>query len=435
MNSDKGLGLHAHRERECLARDGVTLSYAALAARSDALLEQMHEHGVRRALIQSDDPADVIRALDACARHNVDLYVAHTSIPAETVRALIERRSIQLRIGDEPDLPARAASGGGTESPALYLMTSGSSGEPKIARHSLAALIERVRSVMKSRPSEECRWLLTYQATGFAGIQVLLTAMLTGATVVSTSVRTPHGFHEAASRSRVSHISATSTFWRSLLMLLTPGELALKQITIGGEAVDQRTLDRLAAAFRGVRITHTYASTEAGFVYSVSDGREGFPVQWLEDPSRAVQLRVREGLLQVKTPYRMLGYASEHAQPLLEDGWLATLDRCEILGDRARIVGRDDSMVNVAGSKIAPATVEEFLLTLPGVADARVYGIPNPLTGSILGADVVLLENIDRQQATQSILSSCHAGLAQYAVPRVLKIVDAVAVRTSGKKA
>lgn len=429
-----GLSLHAYGDRECFVRDGRGSSYAAVAARSDALLQTMQAHNVRRALVQSDDPAEVIRAIDACARLGADLYVAHTSLPPEAISELIERFSIQLRIGDVQQLHAHPSGATALELPDIFLMTSGSSGVPKIARHSLYALIDRLRSYTKHRSHDGCSWLLTYQPTGFAGIQVLLTAMLTGAKVVSTSLRTPHGFYEALRRTQISHVSATATFWRSLLMLLAPGELSLQQITIGGESIDQHTLDRLAAAFPQARISHTYASTEAGFVYSVSDRREGFPKQWLEDSTRAIQLRIRDGLLQVKTSHAMLGYASGHAQPLLEDGWLATLDRCELHEDRVRVVGRNDSIVNVAGSKICPSAVERFLLALPGVAEARVYGVPNPITGAILGADVVLMNDVDGQLTSRSIMSSCRAGLAPYAVPRILRIVDAVAVAASGKK-
>jgi hypothetical protein len=67
MTLGMGLALHAHGNRECLLRDGVSLSYASLARRADALLHAMQAYDVRRVLVQSDDPAEVIRAIDACA--------------------------------------------------------------------------------------------------------------------------------------------------------------------------------------------------------------------------------------------------------------------------------------------------------------------------------------------------------------------------------
>jgi len=433
MTTRQELNLHIRGDAPCLERDGAALNYTELLDRSSALLESMRSHRIQRALVRSDDPADVLRALDACNRAGVDLYVAHTTLDAEMVARLIERFSIQLTLGETDRLHTQPAESSGGE-PHVFLMTSGTvTGQSKIATHSLRSIVGRLAGArLESAPG--ARWLLTYQPTGFAGMQVQLMAMLSGAVLVSTAHRTPHGMYEAARRSRVTHISGTPTFWRAFLMLAAPGELELRQITLGGEPVDQRTLARLSASFPAARVTHTYASTEAGFVYSVSDGREGFPREWLDDPGRAVQLRIRDDLLQVKSVHAMAGYASAHPQPLLDDGWLATADRCEVRGDRVCITGREDATVNVAGSKVYPATVETFLLSLPAVADAKVYGIPNPITGSILGADVVLAGNVDSSQAVDAISASCHARLARYSIPHVINIVDRIPVSASGKK-
>jgi acyl-coenzyme A synthetase/AMP-(fatty) acid ligase len=314
------------------------------------------------------------------------------------------------------------------------MMTSGTTGRPKIATHTLETLLARVRAAARLPANRNGRWLLTYQHTGFAGVQVLLTAAMSGGLIVVPEQRSPAGFVEAARRWGVTQISGTPTFWRSLLMASRPGELALRQITLGGEAADQPTLDRIKAAFPEARITHTYASTEAGVVYAVHDGREGFPASWLEQDGQGVQLRIRDGFLQIKTANAMRAYLEGAAQPLLEDGWLATADRAEIVGDRVRVVGRDDSTINVGGSKVYPLAVESFLLKQPGVLEARVYGAPNPISGFLVAADVVLAGDVDAQTARRDILAACREGLPGYQVPRVFRVVDAIDVRASGKK-
>jgi acyl-coenzyme A synthetase/AMP-(fatty) acid ligase len=130
----------------------------------------------------------------------------------------------------------------------------------------------------------------------------------------------------------------------------------------------------------------------------------------------------------------MRAYLEGAAQPLMEDGWLATADRAEIVGDRVRVVGRDDSTINVGGSKVYPLAVESFLLKQPGVLEARVYGAPNPISGFLVAADVVLASGIDAQTARRDILAACREGLPGYQVPRVFRVVDAIEVRASGKK-
>jgi acyl-CoA synthetase (AMP-forming)/AMP-acid ligase II len=429
-----GVGLELEKgDGAPLVVEGSTLvTRGELKQRADALLEQMQSLRVHRALVCSDNPVHILRAIDASDRAGASLFVAHTNIPPAIVDEIVEQFAIQLRIGerDEP----RSVEAAAPAAPRIHMMTSGTTGRPKVAEHTLDSLLSRVRAGASVAANREGKWLLTYQPTGFAGVQVILTALLTRGVIVVPEQRTPAGFYKAALDNAVSQISATPTFWRSFLMVATPGALALRQITLGGEAADQATLDRLKAAFPEARITHIYASTEAGVVYAVHDGLEGFPSAWLERPNQGVELRIRDGFLQIKTRNAMRGYASETAQPLLDDGWLSTADRCEVKDDRVRVLGRQDSTINVGGSKVYPLAVENFLLGLPGVVEARVFGVPNPVSGFLVGAEAVLAEGQDRDAARASILAACREGLAGYQVPRIFKIVDSIKTHASGKK-
>jgi acyl-CoA synthetase (AMP-forming)/AMP-acid ligase II len=134
-------------------------------------------------------------------------------------------------------------------------MTSGTTGEPKIVAHTLERLASRAVAAGASAP--ESRWLLTYQPTSFAGLQVILTAASTGGAIVVASHREPGASFDAARAHAVTHVSGTPTFWRSLLMVAEPGSLpSLRQATLGGESIDQPTLDRIRHAFPQSRITH-----------------------------------------------------------------------------------------------------------------------------------------------------------------------------------
>jgi acyl-coenzyme A synthetase/AMP-(fatty) acid ligase len=279
------------------------------------------------------------------------------------------------------------------------------------------------------------RWLLTYQTTSFAGLQVILTAVLTEGALIVARSRTPAALVEAAQRHGATHVSGTPTFWRSFLCVAAPSSLpTLRQITLGGEAVDQTTLDRLARAFPEARLTHIYASTEGGVGFAVCDGREGFPADWVRRRGDDLALRIREGVLEMKTPRRMLHYVSDAPELFTEDGWLRTGDQVDVYGDRVRFLGRCDDVINVGGAKVHPHVVEACLLGLEGVREARVRGVASPVTGAIVSAEVVLGEGIDVVAARQSILTLCHRRLLAHEVPRVLKIVKEIAVLESGKK-
>lgn len=433
MSEQPGLGFEPGDDRVALIEDGRRTTRGELRARADDLLERMTSSGAKRVLVQSDDPADVLRALDACSRGAASLWISHTSLPRDYVDDICAQFGIQLKVGPT-DEQLNAGRVDATNEPSIHLMTSGTTGRPKIAAHTLDTLLGRIRSAAALPQNREGRWLLCYQTTGFAGVQVLLTAALSHGAIAVPKERTPASFYAAAKAAKVTQISGTPTFWRSFLMVAEPGVLELRQITLGGEAVDQPTLDRVKAAFPSARVTHIYASTEAGAVFAVHDGQAGFPAAWLEEPIQGVQLRLNDGYLQIKTPRAMHRYVSETEQPHLDDGWIATSDLCEVNGDRVKILGRQDSTINVGGSKVYPLAVEATLLDLDEVVEARVYGEPNPISGYLVAAEVVLAPGLDPKEAKKSILRRCREQLAGYQVPRVLQFVDSIRVHQSGKK-
>src|SRR5262249_14176189 len=147
-------------------------------------------------------------------------------------------------------------------------------------------------------------------------------------------------------------------------------------------AIDQPTLDRLARAFPGARLTQIYASSEGGTLLAVHDGRAGFPAEWLGREGQGGRVRLREGQLEGLSPPRMVGHHAEgHSDPTTPDGWLATGDLVRVEADRVVFLGRQDSLINVGGAKVFPQEVEGFLLGLPGIVEARVRPVRNPITG------------------------------------------------------
>jgi acyl-coenzyme A synthetase/AMP-(fatty) acid ligase len=318
--------------------------------------------------------------------------------------------------------------------PAVLIPTSGTTGAPKLCRHSFAALMGRIRPP-RSR-SGVARWLLTYLPHGFAGLQIILTALTTESTLVCLSEIDVPRLANAALSHRVTHVSATPTFWRSLLLCLgeEAGNLELEQITLGGEVADQVTLDRLRAVFPRAGLAHIYASTEAGALFSVRDGRAGFPARWLDEAIDDVSLRIRDGSLEVKSPRAMLGYLNNPTSAQSPDGWLSTGDRVEQQGDRVYFLGRQDSLISIGGAKATPEEVESALLGLPGVLDLRAFAVRNPISGFVMGLEVVAAQHTDIAELRSEIIMYARQKLPSYKVPRVIRFVDAVRSDPAGKK-
>jgi acyl-CoA synthetase (AMP-forming)/AMP-acid ligase II len=132
-----------------------------------------------------------------------------------------------------------------------------------------------------------------YNLRRFAGLQVLLQAWLGGTPLVLAEDHTelPIVLKRVAAAG-CNALSATPSMWRKMSMRPEFDALALRQITLGGEMVDQPVLDMLKKRFPEARITHIYASTEAGGGFAVRDGLAGFPQILFNQPIDGVELRL-----------------------------------------------------------------------------------------------------------------------------------------------
>ena len=427
---------------ERLSPDSVVLNGAPGAITAPALCDAARAiagllpGGVSRLLVQSGDARSIAAHLLAAEARGISLFLAHEHLGAEEVEAVVQAHAIEAVSISGQRLRLTAAKPAQVDGWHIYLMTSGTTNAPKVARHSLSALLGRVGRFIGDQNLQTARWLLTYSPTTFAGMQVILTALATGGCLIVPPSRTVPALREAAAKYGATHISGTPTFWRSLLMLCSSQSALpdLRQITLGGEAVDQKTLNRLRSAFPQARITHIYASTEAGALFSVDDGRSGFPANWLEQPGGDIWLRIQDGELHVRSPRRMEGYASPHDNPFLDDGWLRTGDLVRQDGDRIQFAGRTDTTINVGGMKVLPLEVEESLLLTEGVVEARVSGVANPIAGQLVVAEIVVEPGRDAQQVAQAAAEHARAHLAAYKVPRSIRVVDSIATSQAGKK-
>ena len=286
----------------------------------------------------------------------------------------------------------------------IWLQTSGTTGTPKWVGHDLAKLLVRIAPGQ----GEAARWLLTFHPASFAGLQVILSAMIGGHVLICPPVGADvAAMVHLAVTERATHISGTPTFWRAFLMALGDQDLDLRSVTLGGEAPDQGILDVLRTRFPKARLRHIYATTEAGRVFSVSDGRAGFPRAWLND-----QLAM--------SPHDTLLVAGRD-----------TGDVIVLTDERVLFQGRLDAMVNIGGVKIYPEAVETHLLKLDIIQDVRVTPKPNPITGHILVADIVLKPFSD--DATAQIKAHV-ALLPRAARPASLRFVDRLDIGATGKK-
>lgn len=312
--------------------------------------------------------------------------------------------------------------------------TSGTTRFPKFVSHTFETLSRTVKR--NSSKGRTLAWGLLYDLNRFAGLQVFLQAMLGGSCLLipdtDASLETILAQFQ---RQGCNSISATPTLWRKLLM--TPGIESLDpvQITLGGEIADRAVLYSLATVYPRARVVHIYASTEAGVGFSVTDGREGFPLSYLNDGIPGADLRIsKDGILEIRPLVSGQQYLSEDNPLSATDGFISTGDMVRIQGDRIFFLGRESGSINVGGNKVQPEEIEAVLLDHPDITFARVTAKPSAIMGSLVEAHVVLRPgNLMASEATNIIRDWCSRNLEKYKIPAIIRVVNHLETSKSGK--
>jgi acyl-coenzyme A synthetase/AMP-(fatty) acid ligase len=322
------------------------------------------------------------------------------------------------------------------------MLTSGTSGEPKMVLHSLASLTGAIER--SAEPAAPVVWGTFYDIRRFGGLQIFLRSVLGGGSLVlSGSGETMGSYLDRAGSLGVTHISGTPSQWRNALAYSSSGAISPRYIRLSGEIADRAILEGLRARYPQAELVHAYASTEAGVGFEVDDGREGFPSHMICSSSGDVDIKVLDGSLRIRSSRTASSYVGVGAAALKDaDGFVDTGDLVERRGDRYYFVGRRDGTINVGGLKVHPEEVEAVINRHPDVRASLVRSRRNLITGAIVVADVVLRTRTDGAEAIgrggeveREILTACRRALANYKVPAAIRFVAALDVTATGKSA
>ncbi len=278
-------------------------------------------------------------------------------------------------------------------------------------------------------------WSTFYDVRRYGGLQILLRALVGGGSLVLSQGGEPVGdFLDRAGRLGVTHILGTPTHWRRVLMSPAFGALSPRYVRLSGEVADQAILDNLARAYPQARLTHAFASTEAGVGFEINDGLAGFPETLVGQSNNRTDLRIVDGSLQLRSARIASRYLGGDA--LADgDGFVDTNDMVELLDGRYRFIGRREGVINVGGLKVHPEEVEAVINQQPGVHMARVRGRPSPITGALVVADIVVnpASPVAFEVLSEAILEACRRSLPAYKVPAMLRQVPLLEISGSGK--
>lgn len=351
----------------------------------------------------------------------------HVLLPA-LQRVLDGQDSAMVAVPDDAAVPGLRIGEDIDDDVALVVTTSGTTGAPKGALLTAAALAASAEATCE-RLGGPGRWLLAIPPYHIAGLQVLVRSVLAGTTPVELDVSA--GFDIDELPSAIAGLGAgrryTSLVAAQLAKALThPGATAalaeLDAILLGGGPAPRPVLD--AAASAGIHVVRTYGMSETagGCVY------DGVPLS-------GVGLRIRpDGRIMLGGDTLAKGYRNPVIpDPFAEPGWFLTDDLGAVTESGELIVlGRVDDAISTGGLTVLPGPVETVLADHPAVRDCAVFGVPDERLGQRVAAAVVV--DADAAAPTlQELRTHVARTLDSTAAPRELHIVEELPRRGIGK--
>ncbi|MER5963224.1 fatty acid--CoA ligase family protein [Streptomyces sp. NPDC002057] len=451
--------------RTALFDRGAAVTYAELLQRIREVRERLVLHGVRpreTVVVHGDYSLDSVAVLFALhlGRNVVVPVVTLTDTtlgtlvehcrPGHLVKASGDGVEIEELVG-----PAEAGggpdAGGGADTPGgpgtvhgrlgdpdaagLVLLSSGSTGAPKVILHNLDVLVDEKLQKRPRRRSNALNILMVLMFDHIGGINSLLSTLLVGGTAVLPRHRTPDEICALIERHRIL-VLPTSPTYLNLIMVggyhRTHDLSSLRLITYGTEPMSDELLQRVHRTFPGVRLLQTFGTSETGIATTTSESSSS---TYFKISGDGVEHRVVDGELQLRSRTQFLGYLNYDDDALTEDGWFRTGDLVEEAADGyLRIKGRAKEIINVGGEKLLPLELESVLLGSPLVEDCVVYGSPNAITGQSVCVDVKPRDPLSRAELRRHVTEFLSGRVEPFKMPSKINVVDTIGMSDRMKK-
>jgi acyl-CoA synthetase (AMP-forming)/AMP-acid ligase II len=326
--------------------------------------------------------------------------------------------------------------------PAVIIYTSGSTGQPKGALITHAGLTFRSFTMAEDRfKNVEVRLILDLPVNHIGALASSVgLSLVTGGLMVMSEKFDPGFTLRAIEEEKLNVIVGVPAMMTRLVehpWFDSTDFSSLRFVSWGAGPVSKRVLERLLQG-TNAKLSQQYGMTESNgpIVYTPPTRDIEVLMDTTGKPDRRLHIRVAdddstlpidvEGEVQVKMPFPYAGYLNNPeatAESFTSDGFLKTGDRARIRSDGYLVFsGRGKEMYKSGGFNIFPREVEIVLESHPSVRAAAVLGKDDPSWGQIGIAFVELNKALNEVD----ISDWCKARLADFKVPKEVRIVDAL---------
>jgi o-succinylbenzoate---CoA ligase len=419
-------------ERTALVTEAASVTYAELEAEATWVARRLAAYGVRRggtaALTMHPRREEVVllHALMKLGAIAMPLSPQLTDGEREAVLAS-ERPAVDLNDAadltqTEADLPLLGEHD--MDDLQCYILTGGSTGEPRQVGLTYGNfLFSAVGSAFNIGVEPADRWLCCLPLSHVAGLSIVLRSVIYGTTAVLLD-----GFdtEQVATTLSTGGITVLSLVPTQLLRLLEAGAdlSAPRAILIGGGPVPEGALEE--ALDRGATVVQTYGMTETcSQVTTLSPEDARRKIGSAGRPLLTTHVRIEGDEILVQGP-------TVSKDALDPDGWLHTGDLGHIDEEGfLYVTGRRSEVIITGGENVMPAEVESVLLAHPAVADAAVFGRPDPEWQEAVCALAVLADGAEVDG--QELREHCSQTLAGFKVPKQIDFVAELPRSPTGK--
>jgi amino acid adenylation domain-containing protein len=459
------------------------VSYAELADRAAGLARELKRRGLRRgdrvALLLQNSVDTVIAVFGVLAAGGVFSVVnpgtkadklAYILNNARASALLSEPRlaevadeacanapSVAIRLAAPFELADDARPIGGIELDlAMIVYTSGSTGFPKgvmMTHANIDAAAGAITTYLESRADDVVLSVLP-MAFDYGLYQALMCARVGATLVLEKSFTYPAVVLEKLRAEKVTGFPLVPTLAAMLLQMkqLEPGMFPhLRYLTNTAAALPPAHIVRLRNLFPQARLYSMYGVTECKRCtylppeqLDTRPSSVGIPIPgteaWIVDETGERVPPGTVGELVIRGAHVMKGYweNEEATRRALRPGpyaWENVLHTGDLFRADAEgylyFVARTDDIIKTRGEKVSPREVENCLYEIPGVREAAVIGVPDPVLGNAIKA--VLAADPESRLTERDVIRHCSARLEDFMVPKHVEFRGELPKSENGK--
>lgn len=278
----------------------------------------------------------------------------------------------------------------------------------------------------------------------------ILGAVQVGASMVFVPDPSPTTVRRMVASHHITHMAVVPPLLLGLLNGDQPaaGLESLRTLWVGGAKLSSTAARRVRPEL-GCALQQVFGMAEGLVNYTKLDDSpevvattQGVPmspydeVRVVDGAGNPVEAGV-QGHLHVRGPYTIRRYhqnPTANAASFTPDGFYVTGDLVKVdAAGNISVVGRAKDQINRGGEKVAPEVVENTLLRHPAVHDVSVVGILDDVLGEKIRAFVILRDVESAPTASALRKYVRESGVASFAVPDVVDIVDEFPLTGVGK--